>query len=122
MADGVIVALDSDDTLESMVIARRALEEELEPVSIPDKPLDVLAHQLVGLLIQKGRWYLNEIMELVTKAYPYKDLTEQELLGVINYMYTRFPHVWPGTIRPRQGDSSTEENQAPIHTILASCP
>ncbi len=93
VADGVIVALDSDDTLESMVIARRALEEELEPVSIPDKPLDVLAHQLVGLLIQKGRWYLNEIMELVTKAYPYKDLTEQELLGVINYMHTRFPRL-----------------------------
>src|SRR5208282_5708074 len=93
VADGVIVALDSDDTLESMVIARRALEEELEPVSIPDKPLDVLAHQLVGLLIQKGRWYLNEIMELVTKAYPYKDLTEQELLGVINYMHSRFPRL-----------------------------
>ncbi len=93
VADGVIVALDSDDTLESMVIARRALKEELEPVSIPDKPLDVLAHQLVGLLIQKGRWYINEIMELVTKAYPYKDLTEQELLGVINYMHTRFPRL-----------------------------
>jgi len=93
VADGIIVALDSDDTLESMVIARRALEEELEPVSVPNKPLDVLAHQLVGLLIQKGRWYLNEIMELVTKAYPYKDLTEQELLGVINYMHSRFPRL-----------------------------
>ena len=93
MADGVIVALDSDDTLEAMVIARRALQENLEPVSIPEKPLDVLAHQLVGLLIQKGRWYLNEIMEVVTKAYPYKDLTEQELLAVINYMHTRFPRL-----------------------------
>ncbi len=92
-ADGVIVALDSDDTLEAMVIARRALGEQLEPVSVPEKPLDVLAHQLVGLLIQKGRWYVNEIMELVTKAYPYKDLTEQELLSVINYMHTRFPRL-----------------------------
>ena len=93
MADGVIVTMDSDDTLEAMVIARRALEEKLEPVSIPSKPLDVLTHQLVGLLIQKGRWYLNEIMEVVTKAYPYNDLTEQELLAVINYMHTRFPRL-----------------------------
>jgi len=92
-ADGVIVALDSDDTLEAMVIARRSLEEKLEPVSVPEKPLDVLAHQLVGLLIQKGRWYVNEIMELVSKAYPYKDLTEQDLLAVINYMHTRFPRL-----------------------------
>jgi ATP-dependent Lhr-like helicase len=93
IADGVIVAMDSDDTLESMVIARRAIEERLEPVSIPEKPFDVLTHQLVGLLIQKGRWYLNEIMEVITKAYPYKDLTEQELLAVINYMHTRFPRL-----------------------------
>lgn len=93
IADGVIVALDSDDTLEAMVIARRALEETLEPVSVPYKPLDVLAHQLVGLLIQKGRWYIHEIMEIVTKAYPYRDLTEQDLIGVITYMHSRFPRL-----------------------------
>jgi ATP-dependent Lhr-like helicase len=93
MADGVIISLDSDDTLEAMVIARRALVEDLEPVTIPERPLDVLAHQLVGLLIEKGRWYVNEIMEIVTKASPYKELTEQELLGVINYMHTRYPRL-----------------------------
>jgi ATP-dependent Lhr-like helicase len=93
IADGVIVALDSDDTLEAMVIARRALDENLEPVSMPQKPLDVLAHQLVGLLIQKGRWYVQEILELFTKAYPYRDLTEQDLIGVINYMHTRYPRL-----------------------------
>ena len=93
IADGVIISLDSDDTLEAMVIARRALVEDLEPVTVPERPLDVLAHQLVGLLIQKGRWYINEIMELITKASPYKDLTEQELLGVINYMHTRYPRL-----------------------------
>jgi ATP-dependent Lhr-like helicase len=93
IADGMIVAADSDDTLEAMVIARRALEESLEPVSIPYKPLDVLAHQLVGLLIQKGRWYVNEVMEIFTKAYPYMDLTEQDLVGVLNYMHTRYPRL-----------------------------
>ncbi len=93
IADGIIVALDSDDTLEAMVIARRALEENLESVSIPYKPLDVLAHQLVGLLIQKGRWYVNEVMEIFTKAYPYMDLTEQDLIGVLNYMHSRYPRL-----------------------------
>lgn len=93
IADGVIVSFDSDDTLEAMVIARRALEEDLEPVSVPEKPLDVLAHQLVGLLIQKGRWYLHEVLEIFTKAYPYRDLTEQDLMGVLNYMHTRYPRL-----------------------------
>jgi ATP-dependent Lhr-like helicase len=93
VADGVVVALDSDDTLEAMVIARRALDENLEPVSMPEKPLDVLAHQLVGLLIQKGRWYLQEILEIFTKAYPYRDLSETDLVGVVDYMHTRYPRL-----------------------------
>jgi ATP-dependent Lhr-like helicase len=93
VADGVIVSLDSDDTLEAMVIARRALEENLEPVAMPEKPLDVLSHQLVGLLIQKGRWYVHEILELFTKAYPYRDLTERDVVGVLNYMHTRYPRL-----------------------------
>jgi ATP-dependent helicase Lhr and Lhr-like helicase len=93
VARGVIVTFDSDDTLEAVVIARRALDENLEPVTIPEKPLDVLTHQLVGLLIQKGRWYLHEIMELVTKAYPYRNLTEDDLIRVLNYMHTRYPRL-----------------------------
>jgi ATP-dependent Lhr-like helicase len=32
-------------------------------------------------------------MELITKAYPYDDLTEQELLAVVNYMHNRFPRL-----------------------------
>ena len=93
IADGIIVALDSDDTLEAMVIARRALEERLEPVSMPEKPLDVLTHQLVGLLIQKGRWYVQEILDVFGKAYPYRELSESELIGVLNYMHTRYPRL-----------------------------
>ena len=93
VADGMIIAMDSDDTLESIVIARRALEETLEPVTVPEKPLDVLAHQLVGLLIQKGRWYINEILEIVTKAYPYRNLTEQDVATVLTYMHSRFPRL-----------------------------
>jgi len=93
IADGIIVALDSDDTLEAMVIARRALEEQLEPVSMPEKPLDVLTHQLVGLLIQKGRWYVQEILDVFGKAYPYRELSESELIAVLNYMHTRFPRL-----------------------------
>ncbi|HUO42991.1 MAG TPA: DEAD/DEAH box helicase [Methylomirabilota bacterium] len=93
LADGIIIAMDSDDTLESLVIARRALEETLEQVSVPEKPLDVLAHQIVGLLIQKGRWYINEILEIVTKAFPYRNLTEQDVAAILNYMHSRFPRL-----------------------------
>lgn len=91
IADGAIVTMDSDDTLESLVIARRAYEENLEAVTIPYKPLDVLAHQVAGLLIQKRKWQFQEILDLFRSAHPYRDLTEEELAAVITYMHTRFP-------------------------------
>jgi ATP-dependent Lhr-like helicase len=100
--------MDSDDTLEAMAIARRAGEEELEPVNIPQKPYDALAHQIIGLLMKKKRWYFYEIYDLFRKAYPYADLTVEDIQKVLDYMYHRFPRLaWVSfedmlAIKPRQ--------------------
>ncbi len=93
VARGVIVTMDSDDTLEAMVIARRAHLETLEPVHIPEKPLDALSHQLVGLLISQRRWEFSQILQLCRKAFPYRDLDESDLVDVFTYMHTRYPRL-----------------------------
>ena len=93
VAEGVIIAMDSDDALEALVIARRAMQEELEPVEVPEKPLDVLTHQIVGLLIQKSRWYIREILDIFKNAGPYKNLSESDLTRVVEYMHSRFPRL-----------------------------
>ncbi len=93
IAKGLIITMDSDDTLEAMAIARRAGEEELEPVDVPQKPYDVLAHQIIGLLIQKKRWYFHEICELFGKAYPYSDITVEDIQKVLDYLHRRFPRL-----------------------------
>ncbi|MDH5771059.1 MAG: DEAD/DEAH box helicase, partial [Candidatus Bathyarchaeota archaeon] len=95
VAKGVIVTLDSEDTLEAMVIARRAYEEDLEPVDIPEKPFDALTHQITGLLIRERRLPFQRILEIVRNAYPYRNLTEEDLVKVLTYMHTRYPRlVW----------------------------
>mgnify|MGYP003879233647 CR=1 FL=1 len=93
IAKGVIITMDPDDTLESMVIAKKALREDLEPVKIPPKPYDVLTHQIAGLLIRRKRWYFREILELFRNAYPYSDLTLEELERTLEYMNARFPRL-----------------------------
>jgi len=93
IAKGLIVTMDSDDTLEAMVIARMAYREELEPVTIPPKPYDVLAHQIIGLLMKKKRWYFYEIYDLFKNAYPYADLTLEDIERVLTYMHSRFPRL-----------------------------
>ncbi len=95
VAKGVIITMDSDDTLEAMAIARRAYLEDLEPVSIPEKPLDALAHEIIGLLTQSRKWGFNQILEAFTKAYPYRRLNEGDLVSILTYMHTRYPRlVW----------------------------
>ncbi|MEM0049496.1 MAG: DEAD/DEAH box helicase [Candidatus Bathyarchaeia archaeon] len=114
MANGVIITMDSDDTLEAMVIGRRAYAEDLEPVDIPEKPLDVLAHQISALLLEKKRIRINEIYELYRRAYPYKDLSIDDINRVLEYMYNRFPRLaWVSfddgvVLKPRNSKSLFE--------------
>lgn len=90
-AKGTIITQDSDDALEALVVARRALVEDLEAVPVPEKPLDALSHQIAGLLIQRRRWSFDEVLEVFTRAYPYRDLSEEELRSVLEYMHNRYP-------------------------------
>ena len=93
VAKGVIIGMDSDDTLEALVIARRALKEELEPVEIPPKPYDTLTHQIAGLLLKNRRLAFAEILELARNAYPYKNLTMEDVEKALRYMHQRFPRL-----------------------------
>jgi ATP-dependent Lhr-like helicase len=93
IAEGLIVAMDSDDTLEALAIARRALKEDLEPVDIPPKPYDALAHQIAGLLLKNRRLEFGEILEMFRSAYPYEDLTLEDIEKILRYMHQRFPRL-----------------------------
>jgi len=93
VAKGVIIGMDSDDTLEALVIARRALKEELEPVGIPPKPYDALTHQIAGLLLKNRRLAFQEILEITRNAYPYHNITMEDVEKTLKYMHSRFPRL-----------------------------
>jgi ATP-dependent Lhr-like helicase len=93
LSEGVIIGMDSDDTLEALVISRRALAEELEPLSIPDKPYDVLTHQIAGLLLKNRRLAFNEILQICNKATPFENLSIGDVEKILKYMHNRFPRL-----------------------------
>lgn len=72
-SNGALLSDEPDDVLEAAVIARRALAGELEPVAVPDSPLDVLANQLVALAMDGVR-DPDEAFALVTRAAPFHGL------------------------------------------------
>ncbi len=114
IAEGIIVALDSDDALEAMVIARKALREELEPVVIPPKPYDVLTHQIAGLLLRNRKLQFDDIKEIFENAYPYEGLTIEDTEKILKYMHSRFPRLaWVSfedkiVLKPRQSKALFE--------------
>ncbi|MEM2111886.1 MAG: DEAD/DEAH box helicase [Candidatus Bathyarchaeia archaeon] len=113
-ANGIIITMDSDDTLEALVIGRKTYEEELEPVDIPEKPYDALAHQIAALLMKRKRLYFNESYEIFKNAYPYRDLTIDDIRQVLEYMHNRFPRLaWVSSednlaIKPRRSKALFE--------------
>lgn len=82
---GVIIVQDPDDAIESVVIAARSHEYQLEPVQVPEKPLDVLLHFLASILASQRSASVDEAYETVRRAYPFQDLTREELLAVLRF-------------------------------------
>ncbi len=82
---GRIVVVDHDDLVECSVLAKEALERRLDRIHIPEKPLDVLCQHVVGMAIER-KWRVEEALNLIRRAYPYKNLTEEEFVSVLRYL------------------------------------
>ncbi len=94
-AEGYIIVEDEDDYFESAVIARRALVEMLEEISFPDRPYDVLMHQIAGFLLEKRRWRFDEALSIIREAEPFAELSDEEFVKVLEYMQSTYPRlVW----------------------------
>ena len=83
---GYVIALDENDFVEAAVIAKLAQQRHLEPIEQEEKPYDVLAHQIVGILMDWGEINIREAYEIVTRAQPYETLTEEEFWEVVKQL------------------------------------
>src|SRR5437879_1711895 len=82
---GRLFPLSRDDLLECTALVRAARERLLDRLIIPQKPLDILAQQIVAAAAAED-WDEDALFELVRKAYPYRDLTRVEFDGVVRML------------------------------------
>ena len=78
-AQGVILADRLDDEAESIALLERVKKHSLEGSRIHHRALDVLAHHLAGLALEHGRLEVDDVIKLVTKAYPFRDVGIEEV-------------------------------------------
>ncbi|OGS55634.1 MAG: ATP-dependent helicase [Euryarchaeota archaeon RBG_19FT_COMBO_56_21] len=83
---GSIITTTPAETAESIVIARRAMIEELEKFGIRDNPLSVLANQLVAMTLTEGRVDKQLAFETVKRAYPFRNLLRKDFDDVLRLL------------------------------------
>jgi ATP-dependent Lhr-like helicase len=88
------------DLLESAVVVQRMRAGLIEETQIPRNPLDVLAQQIVGICAQE-EIAVDEVFELVRRAYPFRELTRKQLENVLDMLAGRYPSEEFAELRPR---------------------
>ncbi|MCD1296012.1 helicase [Methanocella sp. CWC-04] len=75
---GTIITINEDDSAEAWAIARRAHEGEIERMDLHTKSYDALANQICAMALEYGDISSEEVLSIVRKAYPYRDLSRKE--------------------------------------------
>ena len=82
-SSGTIVTTTPDDTFEALAIVDLAEQGEVEAAGIHHASLDTVANQVPGLLMGFGELSAARGYEIVTRAYPFRDLSEADFKAVL---------------------------------------
>src|SRR5881296_2061354 len=86
---GRLFPLSRDELIECAAMLRATREGRLDRLIIPNKPLDILAQQIVAATAGE-EWDENELYERVRSAYPYRELTRAEFDAVVQMLAEGF--------------------------------
>jgi ATP-dependent Lhr-like helicase len=82
---GRIFPLTRDELIECSAMLRSVREGQLDCLVIPEKPLDVLAQQIVACAATED-WDEERLFELARAAYPYRNLSREEFNKVVRML------------------------------------
>ena len=111
------------DLLEAAVVVERMKAGQIEETRIPRNPLDVLAQQLVAICAH-DRWTVDGLHQLVTRAESFRDLSREQLTGVLDMLSGRYPSdefsdLKPRVVWDRQTDEVASRNDARVVAITS---
>lgn len=94
---GRLFPLSRDDLVECTALLDSVRRGELDRLHIPQSPLDVLAQQIVAEVATRERSE-DDLLALVRRAYPYRDLSAEDFTAIIDMLADGF-----STRRGRRG-------------------
>ncbi len=97
---GIIFPKYQGDLVQAAVVARRMRGGQIEQLSIPRNPLDVLAQQIVAMTALDD-WPVDDLHRVVRRAAPFASLTRPVLEAVLDMLAGRYPSEEFAELRPR---------------------
>jgi ATP-dependent Lhr-like helicase len=89
MPKGRLFPLSRDELVEGVATLRSIRSQELDSLTMPQKPLDLLAQQMVACAASED-WEEEQLFELMQSAYPYRNLTRKEFEDVLRTLTEGF--------------------------------
>ena len=86
---GRIFPLSRDELIECAALLRCVHRGELDRLSVPEKPLDVLAQQIVAAASTED-WEETRLFELIRCSWPYRNLTREEFDSAVKMLSEGF--------------------------------
>ncbi|MBE3582738.1 MAG: DEAD/DEAH box helicase [Limnochordaceae bacterium] len=97
---GLILPKTREDLLETAAIAAQMVQANIEPVRIPQAPLDVLVQQ-VAAMVAMDDWREEELLACVRQAAPYRHLSGEQWQSVLHLLSGGYRHPLLTRLRPR---------------------
>ena len=79
---GRLFPLSRDELVECAALLQSVERGELDRISIPEQPLDVLAQQIAAEVAAQ-EWAEDDLLALFRRAWPYRDLSREDFLAIV---------------------------------------
>jgi ATP-dependent helicase Lhr and Lhr-like helicase len=86
---GRMFPLSRDELVECAALLRCVRRGDLDRLLIPEKPLDVLAQQIVAATSSED-WDEDKLLELIRSAWPYRNLAREEFESAVKMLAEGF--------------------------------
>src|SRR6185369_2263502 len=86
---GRIFPLSRDELVECAAIVDSVRRGELDHLEIPERPLDILAQQIVAAVAAE-EWSEDDLFTMVRRAYPYRNLEREQFDSIIRMLAEGF--------------------------------
>jgi ATP-dependent Lhr-like helicase len=97
---GRIFTTHPEDVMEAAAVAHGMLRGEIESTHTPENPLDVLAQHVVAM-VGVEEWDYDELLALVRRAWPFRNLGDGAFRAVIDMLAGKYPERVSRQLQPR---------------------